>query len=113
VLNAGTKLEGAAAISLDSLAKLQATKAADKKTTLMDALVMLTEKKFGADILSWPDDLKDTTAAARVELPELKAEPKADGFAEVLPEHGVCRLCPEFSTLYNHDVYICKRLAMA
>jgi hypothetical protein len=74
VLNAGTKLEGAAAISLDSLGKLQATKAADKKTTLMDALVMLSEKKFGADILSWPDDLKDTTSAARVELPELKSE---------------------------------------
>jgi len=46
-------------------------------------------------------------------MPELKAEPKADGFAEVSPEHGVCRLCPEFSALYNHDVYICKRLAMA
>ena len=46
-------------------------------------------------------------------MPELKAEIKADVLAEVSPEHGVCRLCPEFSALYNHDVYICKRLAMA
>ena len=24
-------------------------------------------------------------------------------------EHGLCRLCPEFSTFYGHRVYICKR----
>jgi hypothetical protein len=73
-LNAGSRLGGAAAISLESLQKLPATKAADKKTTLMDALVMLVEKKFGADMLQWADDLKDTTPAARIELSELRGE---------------------------------------
>ena len=24
-------------------------------------------------------------------------------------EHGLCRLCPEFSDWYGHRVYICKR----
>jgi hypothetical protein len=45
-LNAGhASLAGATAISLDSLLKLTSTRAADKKTSLMDALVMLCERK--------------------------------------------------------------------
>jgi hypothetical protein len=45
-LNAGhASLSGATAISLDSLLKLTSTRAADKKTSLMDALVMLCERK--------------------------------------------------------------------
>lgn len=28
-------------------------------------------------------------------------------------EHGLCRLCPEFSDLYGHRVYVCKQLATA
>lgn len=73
-LNAGSKLGGAAAISLESLVKLPATKAADKKTTLMDALVMLVDKKFGADMLQWAEDTRDTTPAARIELSEVRGE---------------------------------------
>ena len=28
-------------------------------------------------------------------------------------EHGICRLCPHWSALYQHNVYVCKRLATA
>ena len=39
---------------------------------------------------------------------------QAEGEIDYLEGLGFCRLCPEFSKLYKgHNVYICKRLAVA
>ena len=38
---------------------------------------------------------------------------EADGCGCGVSPREVCRLCPDFSALYGHNVYICKRLATA
>jgi hypothetical protein len=74
VLNQGNARLEATAISLDSLLKLATTKGADKKTTLMDALVMLADRKGGDALLAFPEDLATIGEAGRIELSELRSE---------------------------------------
>eukprot|EP00322_Chrysochromulina_rotalis_P014438 CAMPEP_0115864400 /NCGR_PEP_ID=MMETSP0287-20121206/19183_1 /TAXON_ID=412157 /ORGANISM="Chrysochromulina rotalis, Strain UIO044" /LENGTH=412 /DNA_ID=CAMNT_0003318873 /DNA_START=30 /DNA_END=1268 /DNA_ORIENTATION=+ len=66
---------------------------------------------------------ESTAQAAKFPKPELMSGPwptgdqsgQADrGWIEYETiEHDFCRLCPDFSAFYDHDVYICKKLAVA
>lgn len=87
ILNADAAHLQAAAISLDSLSKLATTKGSDKKTTLLDALVMLVQRKditaskshsgtapgYPA-LLDWPADISDLAPAGRIDLNDVKSE---------------------------------------
>jgi hypothetical protein len=73
----------ARAIKLDSLLKLSATKGGDRKTSLMDALVRLLQKKEkpadgsatapSHSLLRFYDDLSLLEPAARIDVPEARS----------------------------------------
>lgn len=75
VLNRGNvRLEGAEAISLDSILKISATKASDKRTSLLDAMIQLIAKQEDSSILSWTEDLGDLREASRIDIQDLRTE---------------------------------------
>jgi len=56
-LNQGTRKGDAGGFKLDSLAALTSTRAADKSTTVLDVLVSTVQKKGGAKLTAFADDL--------------------------------------------------------
>ena len=75
VLLLGNKVneDTAEAFTLDSLLKLSAAKAQDRKTTILDYLVMLAQR-MDADLLRFSEDLTSAVPASRVLLNEVRAE---------------------------------------
>lgn len=74
IMNSGTDQGGAQGFRLDSLPRLAATKAVDRKTTLIDYLVTTLESKGGADLLKFPDDLPAVREARRMKVSDLCSE---------------------------------------
>lgn len=94
VLNEGVESLQADAIRLESLLKLSSTKSSvDKKTTLMDALVVMVERK-GGGLLEWAADLSAVVPSSSVvsaqgaPLPPSTPAPTGAGGATL----DVCRL---------------------
>jgi hypothetical protein len=73
-LNQGHSHLTASAISLDSLAKLAATKSADRKTSLMDALAIVVIRKTGDSITTLKEELHGVGAAKRIEISDIRNE---------------------------------------
>ena len=73
-MNAGTRKGGVSGFTLDSLLTLGTTKGVDKKTTLMDYLAAMVEKKGGEKLLSFQDDLGAMQAARRFVFSDAKGE---------------------------------------
>lgn len=53
-----------AGFTLDSLLKLTTTRSADKKTTVLDYLCRMVEKKHGEDLLRFPDEISAVAGAS-------------------------------------------------
>jgi len=74
ILNEGVAGLQASAIRLDSLLKLGATKSSlDKKTSLMDALVLLAERRGGDALVGWAADLPAVIPSTSVATPAAAA----------------------------------------
>ncbi|RYG50290.1 hypothetical protein EON66_12010 [archaeon] len=88
VLNQGHARLEADAITLDSLLKLESTKAADRKTTLMDALVLLIERRGNEELYDVATELTGLTDSKRIELRDIDADLRMarDAVASTLAE---------------------------
>ena len=53
-----------AGFTLDSLLKLTTTRSADKKTTVLDYLCRMIEKKHGEKLLQFPDEISAVAGAS-------------------------------------------------
>lgn len=74
VMNEGTYKGGAQGFTLDSLLTLSTTKGVDKKTTLMDYLAVMVEKKGGQALLNFKEDLPRIAEARRYLLSDVTSE---------------------------------------